>query len=126
MGHVLPRQTDNSPPSASVWPCLAITRFASTAFGVCQCVIDRLTQRLISPLSATRSRSHACQIAEIYPQPSLLAFLPLNPPFPPSFHHLSFANYASHRRHRQLQGTNLSFLSHLSSVLNSPLSLTTR
>ena len=36
------------PASASVWPCLAITRFASTAFGACQCVIDRLTQRLIS------------------------------------------------------------------------------
>ena len=45
-------------------------------------------------LSATRSRSHACQIAEIYPQPSLLAFHPLKPSFAPSFHHLSFANYA--------------------------------
>ena len=78
-------------------------------------------------LSATRSRSHACQIAEIYPQPSLLGFLPLKPSFAPSFHHLSFANYASHRRHRQLQGATLpGFLSDPSTMLNSPLSLITR
>ena len=77
-------------------------------------------------LSATRSRSHACQIAEIYPQPSLLAFLPLKPPFAPSFHHLSSANHASHRRHRQLQGATLLCLPELSSMLNSPPSLTTR